>query len=345
MKSNGSKYTYYGLDIFKYIAACLVVILHVVEIEDIFATGVVYICTRFAVPFFFIASGYLFYRGLASSNVPSNYLKKYLKKLIILFIFWGVIVYGSFTIRDYFIGQSNNGFLKNIFLSLRRIFIIGPCSTWYLLSLLLSVLFLYFLYKTNKIKLIILMVAICFCLNFFYINYQSIGFTIKPIELFNNTITIVFSNENNFLLMGIPFTGLGFLFAHYNARIRINFSVVLFILASLTTTIEYIVLVCVGKTITIGYAFQAVFFFFFAISISRGINRSKELRQASTVTYLFHWLLLYEIINPILKLIGINPYQLFLLPVKVLVTVVICYCVFVIVKRTNNKWLKLVFGV
>ena len=102
MKSNGSKYTYYGLDIFKYIAACLVVILHVVEIEDIFATGVVYICTRFAVPFFFIASGYLFYRGLASSNVPSNYLKKYLKKLIILFIFWGVIVYGSFTIRDYF---------------------------------------------------------------------------------------------------------------------------------------------------------------------------------------------------------------------------------------------------
>ena len=336
---------YSGLDVCKYIAACLIVVLHVVEIDNVFAVGVVYTCTRFAVPFFFISSGFLFHMGISRSKDPRKYLKKYLRRIAVLFAFWGVLVYGAFTIRDYFFVQSENGFIKNLFLTVRRIFLIGPSQTWYLLSLILSIIVIYYFNKAAKAKGVIILVAVCFVVSFLYTNAENLGLEIAPIRWINKAINTVYSNGNNFIVTGIPFTGLGFIIAHYRVKIKGHISVALFCAFSFLSLLEYLLLVNNGKTLTISFAFQAVFFFFIAVNVQRILVHSKDYRNASTVTYLLHWLLLYEIINPILNLLGINPLQLYLLPIKTIIAIIVCLIVCLIVSKIDNKRLHILFGI
>ena len=60
MSENKAKETqvYTGIDVFKLIAAVLVVLLHTVETSNYYACAMKEVFTRLAVPFFFIASGF-----------------------------------------------------------------------------------------------------------------------------------------------------------------------------------------------------------------------------------------------------------------------------------------------
>lgn len=80
------KEMYTGIDLFKLIAAFLIVLLHSVETSDFYASGIKYVFTRFAVPFFFITSGYFFSKGLHKASEKRNYFFKYEKTLIKLFV-------------------------------------------------------------------------------------------------------------------------------------------------------------------------------------------------------------------------------------------------------------------
>ena len=60
---NVERKTYYALDVAKFISAFLVVCIHTGPLLDVDATGnfiLVQILARLAVPFFFVASGFLF---------------------------------------------------------------------------------------------------------------------------------------------------------------------------------------------------------------------------------------------------------------------------------------------
>lgn len=49
---------YSGIDLFKLVAAVLIVVLHAIETTSWYSNEVKFVITRFAVPFFFIASGF-----------------------------------------------------------------------------------------------------------------------------------------------------------------------------------------------------------------------------------------------------------------------------------------------
>lgn len=166
-----------------------------------------------------------------------------------------------------------------------------------------------------------------------------------PFNYFNKAITVIYSNENNFILTGLPFTGLGFILGNHKMRLSLSAYTVLFVCVTATSIIEYIAKVKYGKTLTISFALQAILFFFMAISIKTTIKRYKMWRNASTVTYLFHWLVLYEMINPLLTIVGISPYQVYLLPIKLVITLIVCFVVYMIIKIIDNRHLNTLFGV
>ena len=66
------KRIYTGIDLFKLIAAVLVVLLHAVETSAWYPCEVKFVFTRLAVPFFFIASGFSFLMALIRLKTNLN---------------------------------------------------------------------------------------------------------------------------------------------------------------------------------------------------------------------------------------------------------------------------------
>lgn len=95
---------YAAVDIAKYVSALLVVAIHTypfLEISETFNTLFIAIVCRLAVPFFFVSSGYFLFRKLNGTKKQNlNRLKKYLWRLISLYLVWTVI-YIPYTIWNY----------------------------------------------------------------------------------------------------------------------------------------------------------------------------------------------------------------------------------------------------
>lgn len=82
----------YGIDLFKYLAALSVVGMHMEFLKDInyCLFNIADYFFRFAVPFFFMVSGYLFASHCFISNrFKRKYIKSYIIKIIIPFVMWG----------------------------------------------------------------------------------------------------------------------------------------------------------------------------------------------------------------------------------------------------------------
>ena len=145
-----SRTIYNGLDVFKVIAAVFVVLLHAIETTDYFFCGIKFVFTRFAVPFFFITSGFFFYKGLSKAENKKAYFLKYEKNLLKIFFVWGVLIYSPITVITYLQEYPDVGITKFCFLLFRRIFVIGSGPYWYLIALIWATAFLYFCYSKKK---------------------------------------------------------------------------------------------------------------------------------------------------------------------------------------------------
>ena len=90
MKYKKEKKVYSGIDLFKLIAALLIVIMHCLG-DTLGKQGELFVrnVTTLAVPFFFICSGYFFSLGLEQAKNEKEYVKKYVRRLINLYIIWG----------------------------------------------------------------------------------------------------------------------------------------------------------------------------------------------------------------------------------------------------------------
>ncbi|MFR5078546.1 MAG: acyltransferase family protein [[Clostridium] innocuum] len=137
--------TYYALDVAKFISAFLVVCIHTGPLLDVDATGnfiLVQILARLAVPFFFVASGFLFFRKLDFKREYNDYenkaqLKHYLWRLCKIYIIW-TILYLPFT---YLLLKGQDGITVNsVLLYVRDFFFTGSFyHLWFLPALLVAV--------------------------------------------------------------------------------------------------------------------------------------------------------------------------------------------------------------
>ncbi|WP_214891714.1 acyltransferase family protein [Exiguobacterium sp. s142] len=208
---------YHSLDSLKLIAIFCIVCIHTNPFSGYYFGGVdgtvvdnflIDSLSRFAVPFFFMASGFLFI--IKCTN--EVYFKKYVINLIKLFITWALIYFlagglivliENLTNRNDLLYILNEYLFSSISISL-LVYGEGLYSAyhlWFLVSLIWSIIVVYFFYKYKKNKLLLYLSLL---LNFLGLLGQSYkGFL--GIELGINTREVLF--------FGLFYTNLGAFFA------------------------------------------------------------------------------------------------------------------------------------
>ena len=155
--NNTEKSTNYPLiDLMKFFCAFLVIGIHTNPFASIplldNAFGVV---TRIAVPFFFVASSFFFFR----SNISSKKCLSFCKRILVMYGVWSVIY---FTV-DIIISKSFS--INNVLTFLLEFFVVGYKHFWFLQALIVAVLLvtvLDYIFR-NKIYVYIISISLLIC--------------------------------------------------------------------------------------------------------------------------------------------------------------------------------------
>lgn len=347
------KKIYSGIDIFKLISAFLILLLHCVETTDYFPCEVKFVITRFAVPFFFIASGFFFYSGLDHSENKQSYFWKYEKNIAKLYLVWALIIYLPFEIVSYIKMNPGASPIKIVLLLFRRFFVIGAGPYWYLLALMLSAACLFIIYKIKKDRLLYFLIVFGLILEVLYSCFNGLLGNVFPINWFYKATYFVFSWEFNFIMYGIPFMGIGYLISKHGLTLSVKASTIVFISATLLRVFEYNTPYIFpgdfwkNNQISIAFIFQAVAFFMLAKELNINIRKETSLtiRQLSSFIYFLHAIVLYDILNPLLAQITDWPiYSGWFIPIKMVMVLIPCCVLFTVIKKINNKHLNLLIN-
>ena len=159
-----------SIDLTKFICALLIVVLHVTTYglsnmaQDghaptgdsntliLYLLPICYVILRIAVPFFFIASSFLLFKKIASNpDERSQIIKKYYKRIFILWLFWFAISM-PYMIDKFFIVSDLPIALKFTRFFLKIVLQGGFDGAWYLWTSIISVFLVDKLTKNNKWK-------------------------------------------------------------------------------------------------------------------------------------------------------------------------------------------------
>lgn len=295
------KKNFVGIDLFKLIAAILIVILHSIG-NYLGKAGILFISNIccIAVPFFFIVSGYFFGRGLQqkTNNERKNYFKKYEKKLIKMYIVWSLIGI-PFMVRAYLNIYGNN-YSYIFLLMIRNIFFTGTFGIyWYILAMIGGSILIYYFSSKNRLKLMYILSFIFFIFGVLYSGFQGMAENNIVLSCLFKLTWIIFACERNFLMVGWFYMGIGYYFSTHEIKIKLSYSIVLFILfTGLKFGESYLNSTDIldGNTISIVQALQAVSYFLIAINLKLNCMQriSKIMRELSSTIYFTHFLFIYR---------------------------------------------------
>jgi surface polysaccharide O-acyltransferase-like enzyme len=187
-----------SLDIYRLIASFAVVILHVsMGVIPLDVQIYLRLVARFAVPFFFLVSGYFFYLGYMKNG--NNFFLKNISKLL------GIFLVASFFFLPVNVAKGNFKFEPRLILT-------GTEShLWFLSSLIFGLLFCW--YMMNTLKLFKLLPAIfLLCLLPFLFYYYSVGTSLQPY------IDLEFAR----FFLSVSFLSLGLYLAHNQIKLTLN---------------------------------------------------------------------------------------------------------------------------
>jgi surface polysaccharide O-acyltransferase-like enzyme len=171
----------YTIDFIKFFAILAVVIIHTFPSDHQLGFFILDNFSRFAVPFFFVASGYLF--GLKVIDNPNSaaYFKKYLIKILKIYVSWLVFYICYDVIRILINGGNDNHELSKYFegLSVLKLLYYGDGTSgyqlWFVISLAWSIITLYLFYRLKNLTLLLLL-GLCFNLAGLFGQSYSIFF-------------------------------------------------------------------------------------------------------------------------------------------------------------------------
>ena len=339
-----SRKNYDMIDIFKLISAVLVVFIHANDTPNVHVDLIVKSFSRFAVPFFFVVSGFFFKKGLDRANSKRDYFFKYQKKLILIYVFWALVNI-PLQLNTYLNLYSDASAIKILLLMCRRILLCGSGFVWYILAMIEAAVVIYLIDKYKKRWALVALIILGLILGIIFDSFNDV-LSGTPLGLINNLFYNIFSWSNNFIMKGIPFMGLGYLFAIKIPKIKLSISWLLFCTASILNIVlcclEYLQISEIFTQIQWYYILsnvQTVCFFLIAvktqISIPSGICRTS--RELSSAIYFLHPYMIYQIIEVIF---GHN----FNIDLKIILAILGSVVIYIIVKKLNIKPLKYVLN-
>ena len=300
-KSHRSKH-YQILDIIRLLCACLVVLIHCLEVKEghPIAYGIVLCFASQCVPFFFIVSGFFFAKKINNSNNQIKDTFKCAKGYLFLYFAWMIIELPG-VIHFYFNAYNGKSFVYIVAVIVRRLFVAGQGVYWYILVLTEAIFVCGLLIKFKKEKLMYILAAIGLILGYIY----DIGIQQGFWGQFNNLIYFLFSWSNNLLMKGLPYVALGVFMSRYEKRENLNRTTLVMVYSALSLTAVLIYVTCYPYNIDavkiINHVpFQAVLLFLIAIQPSEVVIKKEitdHCRNLSTTIYFVHTIVIYQVID------------------------------------------------
>lgn len=281
---------WYGLDLFKFGAAVLIVFRHTYNSDwGIAGAWINQVLTSASVPFFFLVSGFLLRHGIEKSLARGGedeerlWFRKYLSRVIIMYVAWTILTLPvAFLIVNR--GHPDYGAGMKILYHLRLFFFTGSIGYyWYLLTLVISALIIRWSFKKRCTSWLLFIASLLFLWGCAYdspLNKQQPCFEI---------LHIVFGSTRNFLNTGLFYMTVGFLFPALGEKAcpRTNkyLSILCLLVCVIIRTIEtlYFKTPCAIPLVAISSFFVALSFDFHSVS-----RYSEELRKLSIAIYLLH---------------------------------------------------------
>ena len=206
-----SRKQYGALDLAKFIAAILIIVLHTnpfSSYSSILNYGFRSIITIMAVPFFFLTSGFLFCTKLNSLDEKdkSDYFKKYFKRLGLMYLLWSA-VYFIFVAIDW---VTNGVVIIDVLQYIKRFFFKGSYSTiWFLPALMTAVTIVYLLRKKLSYEKIFLLSIPFYVIACFGSSYYGISSKLPIISNLYEAYFSFFETIKNGVLFGWIYVALG----------------------------------------------------------------------------------------------------------------------------------------
>lgn len=224
---------YGAIDIARYISALLVVCIHVYPFADISETFNLFfiqtIC-RLAVPFFFVVSGYFFFRKWQEDE-EANYLhfRRYEWRILKIYLIW-TIIYLPYTIWDYV----DAGFSPLSILSYIRDFFLNGSyyHLWFLPALIIGMAIVYWLYTHKGLKFTLLTSLVLYLIGYAINVYASVWESLPYVSILYGFFTKTIVTARDGFFFAPIFLCLGLLSAR-TKRLKPRVSLIGFVLSFL----------------------------------------------------------------------------------------------------------------
>ncbi|WP_219621194.1 acyltransferase [Bacillus sp. M6-12] len=202
----------YAIDLVKFFAIFAVVIIHTFPANGEIGYFILDNLSRFAVPFFFAASGYLFGSKITITSRKDQYFSKYMIKILKLYMYWFAFYFIYDVILMYFQGHFQEEWSKYLKeFTLLNIVYYGRGTSgyqlWFLPALIWSVLAIFTFYR---LKLIYLLFLVSLGLNIMGLFGQS----------YSKFYQLEVETTRDAMFFGLFYTTLGFTFAIGFTRLR-----------------------------------------------------------------------------------------------------------------------------
>lgn len=320
------------LEIIKFVASYMVVLIHFYFRDGL--GSIMDALARFAVPLFFIVSGFYSYK------ISLSKIKKRIKNIIWLSIF-STLIYTAFNITMLLLSSNAEGistYFERYLTSkvLVRLFIFNiPLSSehlWFLLALIYVYVIFYLVTKYKISDAWVLGISIFFLLLHIILGEIALAFGIDfPAYI-----------VRNFLLMGVPFFSLGLMAKKYEHNILKTPHLIVF-----ATLVLGVLETCfsrknIGKNeLYIG----SIFICFSAIVLFVKYSNKKyhhiivEIAGCNTYIYILH-LLVISLTKTVCGILEINLLPIISYLIVCLVSTMLAYCIHKTNKRLKEKICK-----
>ncbi|RSD26844.1 acyltransferase [Mesobacillus subterraneus] len=166
----------FAIDFIKFFAILAVVIIHTFPGNDQPGYFVLDNLSRFAVPFFFTASGYLFSLKVRNNPQSFSYFKKYITKILKIYVSWLAFYFIYDVARIMLINENPPAELSKYMENMTALNLLyygqgtSGYQLWFVNSLVWSIAIIYLFYRLKRVSLLL---VIAFCFNLLGLFGQS----------------------------------------------------------------------------------------------------------------------------------------------------------------------------
>lgn len=302
------KKSYAVLDVMKFVSALLVIAIHCapfIQINEDVNFIFVQVFARLAVPFFFITSGFLFFRKIDARKGwkdPSNVkqLKHYWLRILRVYAVWSVLYLPLLAYSWY-----QGGFDASTLVRLLRDFLFNGTyyHLWFLPALLLAIPFVYVLYTTCKKRTMLIVTLLLYIIGMLFNIYGSLLVDVPVVSTIVKGYESALVTTRNGIFFGPIFITLGifakgFTKGNYRRPAGIAFLVSLFLLWGEASLLWYMGIMHDLASMYIMLIPCIFFLFIFLLGIHlRTYPVYKTMRKMSLLIYVSHIYFIYIFLN------------------------------------------------